>query len=85
MACLFGALVGATPQLRSLFIGPTAPMACLFDALRTMGSAYLPTVLLVLAGSLAQGLKQLDTCECVCCVHMGWFNVCTRGACRAES
>jgi hypothetical protein len=63
MGCLFGALVGAIPALRNQFIGPTAPLACLFDALRTMGSAYLPTVLLVLAGSLAQGLKHLDACE----------------------
>lgn len=64
MGCLFGAIVGATPALRNLFIGPAAPLACLFDALRTMGSAYLPTVLLVLSGALAQGLKQLDACEC---------------------
>lgn len=78
MGCLLGALVGATPSLRNLFIGAAAPFACLFDALRTMGSAYLPTVLLVLAGSLAQGLKQLDACEfrrfcsCSCgsCTHI---------------
>jgi len=54
LGCLFGAIVGGTPPLRFLFFGPAAPLASLFDALRTMGSAYLPTVLLVLAGSLAQ-------------------------------
>jgi len=60
LGCLLGALVGSTPFLRAFFFGPTAPLAALFDALRTMGSAYLPTVLLVLAGSLAQGFKSLN-------------------------
>lgn len=60
LGCLFGAIVGVTPVLRSLFFGPAAPLASLFDALRTMGSAYLPTVLLVLAGSLAKGFETLS-------------------------
>jgi predicted permease len=43
-----------------LFLGEGAPLSSLFDALRTMGAAYVPCVLLVLAGSLAQGLEGFD-------------------------
>ena len=37
-----------------------APLGPLFDSLRTLGSAYVPCVLLVLAGSLAQGLGNIN-------------------------
>lgn len=43
-----------------LFLGEGAPLSSLFEALRTMGQAYVPCVLLVLAGSLAQGLEGFD-------------------------
>lgn len=44
-----------------LFLGEGAPLSSIFDGLKTMGQAYVPCVLLVLAGSLAQGLE-----GCVC-------------------
>lgn len=40
-----------------LFLGEGAPLSSIFDGLKTMGQAYVPCVLLVLAGSLAQGLE----------------------------
>jgi X-X-X-Leu-X-X-Gly heptad repeat protein len=61
LGCLLGALVGGLAPLRGLFLSKGAPLGPLFEALRTLGAAYLPTVLLVLAGSLAQGLKTLDS------------------------
>ena len=65
LACGLGLLVGISP-LRHLFITSTsgtteisrsAPLSPLFDSFRTMGAAYVPAVLLVLAGSLSQGLR----------------------------
>lgn len=41
-----------------LFLGDGAPLSSVFAALRTMGSAYVPCVLLVLSGSLAQVRNQ---------------------------
>jgi len=41
-----------------LFLGDGAPLSSVFAALRTMGSAYVPCVLLVLSGSLAQVRRQ---------------------------
>eukprot|EP00523_Entomoneis_sp_CCMP467_P008100 CAMPEP_0168735472 /NCGR_PEP_ID=MMETSP0724-20121128/9352_1 /TAXON_ID=265536 /ORGANISM="Amphiprora sp., Strain CCMP467" /LENGTH=475 /DNA_ID=CAMNT_0008782619 /DNA_START=86 /DNA_END=1513 /DNA_ORIENTATION=- len=46
-----GIVIGATPALRELFLnGWLYP---LFGAMQTLGTAYLPSALLVLAGSLA--------------------------------
>jgi len=50
--CILGALVGLTP-LKGLLIGKSAPLSPAFDAMRTLGAAYLPAAILVLAGSLA--------------------------------
>ncbi|KAJ1417316.1 hypothetical protein B484DRAFT_400890 [Ochromonadaceae sp. CCMP2298] len=45
-------LVGAVPFLRNIVVNPTDLLNPLFEAMRTLGTAYLPTVLMVLAGSL---------------------------------
>jgi len=58
--CIFGAFIGLTP-LKSLLVGKQAPLSPIFDALRTLGGAYLPAAILVLAGSLAG--KQTDGVE----------------------
>lgn len=49
---LAGLVVGLVPWLRNLFFGPTALLRPLYGALHTLGTAYLPAALLVLAGSL---------------------------------
>jgi predicted permease len=53
VACLFGIVVGANPLLRMLFFNGIATP--LFGACKTLGGAYVPAALLVLAGSLVGG------------------------------
>ena len=50
-------LTSCPPPYARLFLGEGAPLSSIFDGLKTMGQAYVPCVLLVLAGSLAQGLE----------------------------
>ena len=52
VASLCGLFVGYTPCLRNLLIPANAIFNPVFEAMRTLGSAYLPAVLLVLAASL---------------------------------
>jgi predicted permease len=52
IASILGVIVGATGPLRDLFVKDGGLLNPLFDATRTLGSGYLPCVLLVLAGSL---------------------------------
>lgn len=60
MGCILGAIAGSLPFFRNLLMAPNAPLLPVFESLKTLGTAYLPAVLLVLAGSLAQGLKSFD-------------------------
>ncbi|RYY84936.1 hypothetical protein EON63_08300 [archaeon] len=50
---LMGMVVGFTPFLRKLITSPGGLLNPAYEAMRTLGAAYLPAVLLVLAGSLA--------------------------------
>lgn len=49
-----GCAAGLFGPTRALLLGPKAPLAPLTSALRTLGAAYLPAVILVLAGTLAR-------------------------------
>lgn len=50
IGCLFGITIGIVPFLRNVFFrGPGIPF---YGALQTLGSAYLPVAILILAGSL---------------------------------
>lgn len=51
---LLGIMIGSNGFLRALFVNPSAPLAPLFAACRTFGTAYLPAAVLVLAGSLVK-------------------------------
>ena len=53
LASLFGMLVGITPILQKLIIAQEGLLHPIYEAMKTLGAAYLPTVLLVLAGSLS--------------------------------
>jgi len=53
LACFLGVLFGGVPPLRDLMVRPSAPLSPVFTALRTLGAAYTPAGLLVLAGSLS--------------------------------
>jgi len=47
-----GLVVGSVPFLRNLLMGKNGVLSPFFGAVKTLGSAYLPAALLVLAGSL---------------------------------
>ena len=49
---LLGLLVGLVPFLTKLFMTKNGLLGPLFEAMRTLGTAYVPAVVLVLAGSL---------------------------------
>ena len=49
---LMGLLVGSVPFTRQILISPAGALNWFFSAMSTLGAAYLPAVLLVLAGSL---------------------------------
>ena len=51
---IMGIVIGSSSILRNLFLEPGALFAPLFGALRTFGVAYLPSAILVLAGSLVK-------------------------------
>lgn len=53
VGAILGLLVGAVPFLRKVFISSEGLFNPLFESMRTIGTAYLPTVLVVLAGSLS--------------------------------
>lgn len=53
IGCILGLMIGSIPMLRSAFFGGIATP--LFGAMSTLGTAYLPVALLVLAGSLVGG------------------------------
>lgn len=52
VGCILGILIGTVPLLRSVFMGGLGTP--LFSAVNTLGTAYLPASVLVLAGSLVQ-------------------------------
>ena len=57
MGSLLGLLVGAT-SLKKLFIPVTGIFHPIFEAAKTLGTGYIPSVLLVLAGSLTPPSKE---------------------------
>lgn len=57
---LMGLLVGSIPSIYRLLGPAKGPFNWLFEAMRTLGTAYLPAVLLVLAGSLTPTADTAD-------------------------
>ncbi len=57
MASLFGMIVGLFPPLRQVLVHSDGLLNPVFEAMRTLGGAYLPCVLLVLAGSMSPAPK----------------------------
>ncbi|CAM9855393.1 unnamed protein product [Ascophyllum nodosum] len=53
MGCVAGMVVGLLPWGKTLLLGKSAPLSPVFDAIKRLGSAYLPAAILVLAGSIA--------------------------------
>lgn len=58
IATIVGLIFGMLPWLRSLIIGPTAPLRVIQDSITTLGDGLLPSVILILGGNLTQGLRK---------------------------
>ncbi|KAL0920299.1 hypothetical protein M5K25_009424 [Dendrobium thyrsiflorum] len=58
IAAITGFIVGATPWLKSLIIGRTAPLRVIQDSLAMLGDGTLPSTTLILGGNLTGGLKK---------------------------
>ncbi len=52
VASIMGLIIGNIPMIRNTFLPAKSLFNPVFEGMRTLGSAYLPAVLLVLAGSL---------------------------------
>ncbi|XP_078448449.1 protein PIN-LIKES 7-like [Wolffia australiana] len=55
---IMGFVFGATPWLKTLIIGPSAPLRSVFDAISLMGNATIPSITIILGGNLAKGLRK---------------------------
>ena len=60
LGSLLGLVVGSVPLLSKQIISASGALNWLFEAMRTLGTAYLPAVLLVLAGSLTPTQDQAE-------------------------
>ena len=54
---ILGMVVGFIPFFKSTLISPSGFLNPIFEAMKTIGTAYLPLVLMVLAGSLSSSLS----------------------------
>ncbi|THU54085.1 hypothetical protein C4D60_Mb10t21300 [Musa balbisiana] len=55
---IMGVIVGATPWLKSLFAGSSAPLRVVEDTVKLLGDGTVPCITLVLGGNLTQGLRR---------------------------
>ncbi|XP_078448453.1 protein PIN-LIKES 7-like isoform X2 [Wolffia australiana] len=55
---LTGLLFGASPWLKSLIIGPTAPFRAVYDSISLMGQGTIPCITVILGGNLTQGVRK---------------------------
>ncbi|XP_009420836.2 protein PIN-LIKES 7-like [Musa acuminata AAA Group] len=58
VASIMGVIVGATPWLKSLFAGSSAPLRVVEDTVKLLGDGTVPCITLVLGGNLTQGLRR---------------------------
>ncbi|CAN8235614.1 unnamed protein product [Cochlearia groenlandica] len=58
IASLLAIVVGSIPQLKKIVFGYDAPLSFITDSLNIMGSAMVPSVMLVLGGMLSEGPKE---------------------------
>ncbi|EOA33368.1 hypothetical protein CARUB_v10020273mg [Capsella rubella] len=55
IASLLAIIIGSVPQLKNIVFGYDAPLSFITDSLNIMGSAMVPSVMLVLGGMLSEG------------------------------
>ncbi|XP_078448447.1 protein PIN-LIKES 7-like [Wolffia australiana] len=53
---IMGFVFGATPWLKSLIIGPAAPLQSVYEAIDLMGNATIPSLTLILGGNLSKAI-----------------------------
>ncbi|OAY83822.1 protein PIN-LIKES 7-like [Ananas comosus] len=58
VSAIIGFIVGATPWLKSLFIGDAAPLRVIQDSVKLLGDGTIPCITLILGGNLTQGLRK---------------------------
>eukprot|EP00262_Sarcandra_glabra_P006761 TRINITY_DN1928_c0_g1_i3.p1 TRINITY_DN1928_c0_g1~~TRINITY_DN1928_c0_g1_i3.p1 ORF type:complete len:430 (-),score=36.40 TRINITY_DN1928_c0_g1_i3:267-1556(-) len=58
IGCIVGFVFGATPWLKSLIIGESAPLHVIQDSSTVLGNGTVPCVTLILGGNLTQGLRR---------------------------
>ncbi|ESQ28091.1 hypothetical protein EUTSA_v10018516mg [Eutrema salsugineum] len=58
IASLLAIVVGSVPQLKKIVFGYDAPLSFITDSLDIMGSAMVPSVMLVLGGMLSEGPRE---------------------------
>ncbi|PIA46658.1 hypothetical protein AQUCO_01500300v1 [Aquilegia coerulea] len=57
IAAIIGFVFGATPWLKGLIIGSSAPLRVIQDSIKLLGDGTIPCITLILGGNLTQGLR----------------------------
>jgi len=57
VAAILGFIFGATPWLKSLIIGASAPLRVIQDSIKLLGDGTIPCMTLILGGNLTRGLQ----------------------------
>mmetsp|Transcript_30106 Transcript_30106/g.38849 ORF Transcript_30106/g.38849 Transcript_30106/m.38849 type:complete len:444 (-) Transcript_30106:166-1497(-) len=73
IACFLGLFIGVTPILRKTLMEPGAVLSPVFNSFTTLGKAYSPASLMVLAGSLANSPRGGIDREM--CYHVGGISL----------
>uniref|UniRef100_A0A1D1ZJ72 Putative transporter C5D6.04 n=1 Tax=Anthurium amnicola TaxID=1678845 RepID=A0A1D1ZJ72_9ARAE len=58
VAAALGFIFGATPWLKSLIIGASAPLRVVQDSLQMLGDGTIPCITLIMGGNLTQGIRK---------------------------
>ncbi|KAL5987371.1 hypothetical protein ACLOJK_038536 [Asimina triloba] len=57
VAAVLGFIFGATPWLKSLIIGASAPLRVIQDSIKLLGDGTIPCITLILGGNLTKGIR----------------------------
>ncbi|XXG60106.1 hypothetical protein AAC387_Pa04g2083 [Persea americana] len=57
VAAMMGFIFGATPWLKFLLIGASAPLKVIQDSIKLLGDGTIPCITLILGGNLTRGLR----------------------------
>ncbi|KAL5994338.1 hypothetical protein ACLOJK_024387 [Asimina triloba] len=57
VAAVLGFIFGATPWLKSLIFGASAPLRVIQDSIKLLGDGTIPCITLILGGNLTKGIR----------------------------